>query len=108
MCVHACVHGTCVHVHVCVCACVRVSVRACVYISVCLCIGQVFSYVPKRWRLEPNGQGQVSRAKKKEPGSTDGKTGGVSPTSGLIQTLEGGVLTKRSSRIASRKEPGEG
>ena len=78
-------------------------------VCVCVCVGQVFSYVPKRWRLEPNGQGQVGRAKKKEPGSTgEGKTGGVSPTSGLIQTLEGGVLTKRSSRIASRKEPGEG
>ena len=81
---------------------------SCMYLCVNIHVGQVFTYVPKRWRVEPNGQGHPGRTKKKEPGSTDGKTGGVSPTSGLIQTLEGGVLTKRSSRIASRKEPGEG
>lgn len=50
----------------------------------------------------------MGRSKKKEQGATEGKTGGTSPTSGLIQTLEGGVLTKRSSRIASRKDAGEG
>ena len=68
----------------------------------------MYSYVPKRWRLEPQGQGEGGRAKKKDPGGSEGKTVGVSPTSGLIQTLEGGVLTKRSSRIASRKDAGEG
>ena len=50
---------------------------------------------------------EVSKTKKKEAGA-EGKVAGVSPTSGLIQTLEGGVLTKRSSRIASRKDMGEG
>ncbi|CAI8017840.1 Zinc finger protein DPF3 [Geodia barretti] len=69
--------------------------------------GQVFSYVPNRWRLEPKGKTEVSQAK--ETKTTDGKAVGVPPSSsGLIQTLEGGVLTKRSSRIASRKEGGEG
>ena len=38
----------------------------------------------------------------------EAKPPGTSPTSGLIQTLEGGVLTKRSSRIASRKDLAEG
>ena len=68
----------------------------------------MFSYVPKRWRLEPKGHSEARGQAKKElkPG-TDGKPV-VSPTSGLIQTLEGGVLTKRSSRIASRKDLSEG
>ena len=70
--------------------------------------GQVYSYVPKRWRLEPKGKREVSQTK--ETGKTaDGKGVGTPPSSsGLIQTLEGGVLTKRSSRIASRKDGGEG
>ena len=50
---------------------------------------------------------EVNQAKETKP--TDGKVVGASPSSsGLIQTLEGGVLTKRSSRIASRKDGGEG
>ena len=75
----------------------------------CIChAGQVYSYVPKRWRLEPKGQSEGGWTRSKEPVGTEGKPASVSPTSGLIQTLEGGVLTKRSSRIASRKDVGEG
>ena len=48
-------------------------------------------------------------AQVKETKVVDGKPAGMSPSSsGLIQTLEGGVLTKRSSRIASRKDGGDG
>ena len=52
--------------------------------------------------IEAKGQ-----AKKEAKPAADGKAV-VSPTSGLIQTLEGGVLTKRSSRIASRKDGADG
>ena len=68
--------------------------------------GQIFSYAPKRWRLEAQGRVEADKAKKETGGES--KPSGTSPTSGLIQTLEGGVLTKRSSRIASRKDTGEG
>ena len=67
----------------------------------------MYSYVPKRWRLEPKGKGEARQAK--ETKVADNKAVGVPPSSsGLIQTLEGGVLTKRSSRIANRKDGGEG
>ena len=67
--------------------------------------GQIFSYPPKRWRLEAQARDEVKRAKEVEG---EGKAAGPPATSGLIQTLEGGVLTKRSSRIASRKDVAEG
>ncbi|XP_064403930.1 zinc finger protein ubi-d4 B-like [Halichondria panicea] len=66
--------------------------------------GQVFSYPQRRWRRETR---PVPPVKRELPQGAEVLTngGGALAGGGLIQTLEGGVVTKRSSRIAGMSRP---
>lgn len=57
--------------------------------------GQLYSYPPRRWRKETKSV--VPHSKKAQLESV---ANGNALTTGLIQTIDGGVVTKRSSRIA--------
>lgn len=90
--------------------------------------GQIYSYPPRRWRRETKPQpvtrkGKLSRGLipcgsnnqcaplSSEFQQVEQATNHNSSPAGLIQTVEGGVVTKRSSRIAGMsrtKEPVEG
>lgn len=61
--------------------------------------GQVYSYPSRRWRFEDSVSTQITM---KVPEKVAEPSNGLS--SGMVQTLEGGMVTKRSSRIAGLKK----
>lgn len=65
--------------------------------------GQIYSYPPYRWRQESRPAPLLKKDTLLEPIVVQG----ASPAGGLIQTMEGGVVTKRSSRLAGIARPKE-
>lgn len=80
--------------------------------------GQIYSYPPRRWRLE-TAIPLPAPIKKSIPffikiiiiflnnfialSETSEPTNGTAGSAGLVQSVEGGVVTKRSSRLAGLK-----